>query len=435
MIHPAFTMIINLLLSLIPLISTESKEKCYIYLYGTPGETIEDVYDFEYRGLYYEFAGEGEVNLVRKSTLKVPMAMECLYEEILDIAYNSEINRCYTGDIVVPDSVEFEDKKYRVASVNQHAFSFSKDLRSVVFNSNVDFPIDHYDYSTFGHFYMCKDLQKVVYHDSLTVLDSHLGYCSNLQEIHYPSKLTSITSSFNDTELTEFVLSNQDGYKPSRFYIRNSFRPLYKRNAQLPEFHKITYPKCDTLHLRYSYSYYDINSESEEYVVIRPCKHIILDLCDFPFYRMVGIKSIRVISQAETPPEILLINQIDRETVYRDNAVLYVPDEAMEAYREAYYWRDFGEIRPMSEYLREENAAVDRPVCEAAEMAEPQISLRSDRGELRITASTPAEVTVWSLQGLPLWRGTVMNEAAVTLPAGVYIVTTPTSSRKYSLKF
>ncbi|MBD5193704.1 MAG: T9SS type A sorting domain-containing protein, partial [Bacteroidales bacterium] len=92
-------------------------------------------------------------------------------------------------------------------------------------------------------------------------------------------------------------------------------------------------------------------------------------------------------------------------------------------------------IRPMSEYLREENAAIDRPVCEAAEMAEPQISLRSDRGELHITTSTPAEVTVWSLQGLPLWRRTVMNEAAVTLPAGVYIVTTPASSRKYSLKF
>ncbi|MDE7450023.1 MAG: hypothetical protein K2M72_07415 [Paramuribaculum sp.] len=134
-----------------------------------------------------------------------------------------------------------------------------------------------------------------------------------------------------------------------------------------------------------------------------------------------------VISQAIIPPEVKLIDQCEGE--YRGIAVLYVPDESMEAYRDAYFWCDFGEIRPMSEYLREENAAIDSPIV--SEAVEPMISLSNDRGELHVTASTPAEVTVWSLQGLPLWRGTVVDEAAVTLPAGVYIVTTPTSSRKY----
>ena len=66
-----------------------------------------------------------------------------------------------------------------------------------------------------------------------------------------------------------------------------------------------------------------------------------------------------------------------------------------------------------------------------SEVTESHISLRSDREELHITATQPVEVTVWSLQGLPVWRGKVVDEATATLPKGVYIITTPTSSRKY----
>ena len=150
-----------------------------------------------------------------------------------------------------------------------------------------------------------------------------------------------------------------------------------------------------------------------------------------------GLKKMTIVSEASVPPEVLIYDTTgipgSFDSEFRTNSVLYVPDEAMKAYREAYYWRDFGEIRPMSEYLREENAAIDSPIV--SEAAEPMLSLRSDREELHIAVSAPAAVTVWSLQGQALWQGTVMDEAAVSLPAGVYIVTTPTSSRKYSLKF
>ncbi|MDE7450252.1 MAG: hypothetical protein K2M72_08595 [Paramuribaculum sp.] len=117
------------------------------------------------------------------------------------------------------------------------------------------------------------------------------------------------------------------------------------------------------------------------------------------------------------------------ETKYRNRAILYVPDEAIEDYKTADYWQDFGEIRPMSEYLAEEEAAIDGPIVDVDGVAEVEMS--SNGSELTLSVSVPTEVTVWSLQGQAVWRGKVVDEAAITLPHDVYIITTPNSVRKY----
>ena len=410
-------MLINILLALISLLSTNNEEKRYVCLHYF--QEPEILYDFEYCGLYYEFAGDNEVNLVRKKSLCVSTDMECSYDEILESAYN-EWNMCYTGDIVVPDSVEYQGKKYRVASVNQHAFSFSKGLKSVIFTSNVKMDDEDNTYKSggFGHFHMCKDLEKVVYHDSLTTFNRQLGYCPNLKELHLPPKLTSVINSFAGTGLPVIDLANQSSYVPSRFYVDECFFRAY-------ELQKVKFPECDTLHL---YTLGMPWANKFQHMVIRPCKTILFDRYELPYYPSLYVPTpLMVISQAIIPPEVKLIDQCEGE--YRGIAVLYVPDESMEAYRDAYFWCDFGEIRPMSEYLREENAAIDSPIV--SEAAESKLSLSSDREELHIAVSAPAEVTVWSLQGHALWQGTVMDEVVVSLPKGIYIVTTPTSSRKY----
>ena len=435
-------MILNILLALLPILGlgenavaqqsqmslkddTSTLEKQY---YVTHLQDIERVCDFECDGLFYEFADGDNVTLVREKSVFLELDWEVPYDRICEIACARDENLCYTGDITVPDSIEYNGKRYRVAYVNPYAFSICKGLRSVKFTS----PIKNQklDSKMSGCLFNYNpDLTSVIYHDDMKEIDSHFFISPSLEHIHFPKKLSSLTGSLRYLTLTEIDLDNHDTYNPSRFYMD------YLTCSFSDSLNCVKMPECDTLDIK-GFVYYYCHKASR--IVFRPCSVIeMTDASYFGFPMSYGSKKMTVVSEGVTPPKVIVSDGTGNEVHFEDNygycakSILYVPDEAMEAYGEAYYWCDFGEIRPMSEYLREENAAIDRPVCEAAEMAEPQISLRSDRGELRITASTPAEVTVWSLQGQALWQGTVMDEAVVTLPKGIYIVTTPTSSRKY----
>ncbi|MBD5243644.1 MAG: hypothetical protein HDS60_06115 [Barnesiella sp.] len=434
-------MILNILLALLPLFGSGEntitlqadsslkdetgtvEEKQY---YVQRLSEMQRVCDFECDGLFYEFADGDNVTLVRENTALIDHSEERPVECRLQMAYERDENVCYTGDITVPDSVEYDGKKYRVAYLNPFALSLCKGLRSITFTSSFEEQILHCPYNICC--FTCNlDLTSITYPDDMTEIIGQIYISPSLTDVHFPKRLSKLFSTIRYCDMTEVDLDNHDPYNPAKFSI--DYRSLYS----CENLARIKMPECDTL----SFDGFNCHEcRKVEQIVFRPCSVIEMLRVEFLWYSMkYGLKKMTIVSEASVPPEVLIYDTTgipgSFDSEFRTNSILYVPDEAMEAYREAYYWRDFGEIRPMSEYLREENAAIEGPVCEAAEMSEPQVSLRSDRGELHITASTPTELTVWSLQGLPLWRGTVMDEAAVTLPAGVYIVTTPTSSRKY----
>ena len=73
---------------------------------------------------------------------------------------------------------------------------------------------------------------------------------------------------------------------------------------------------------------------------------------------------------------------------------------------------------------------VESPVAEAANVSE--ILLDSKGAELHISVSEPTEVSVWSIQGAQVWRGRIADDTTLSLPHGMYIITTPTSTMKYS---
>ena len=431
-------MILNILLALLPILGLGENAVAQQSQTSLKDDTTtqykeyysdskrEKIYDFEYDGLYYEFADGDNVTLVREYTLYINILAEMWIERIYQEAYDIELNKCYTGDIIVPDSVEYEGKRFKVAYLNPYALSFNKGLKSITFTSPFQIKETNDKYGTLFPILYNQDLISLSYPDGMTEIYGQVFSCRSLTDIRLPNELVYIRKSFRDIGVSEINLDKQGSSIPSKYTLCDfSF-------GQCENLTRAIMPQCDTLYLD-SFNFWACTNMKQ--IIFRPCSTIEMIGMDVLVYPILDEPiSMKVVSEAVTPPNIILTDagvKVGFNTEYRKMAILYVPDEAMEAYGEAYYWCDFGEIRPMSEYLREENAAIDRPVCEAAEMAEPQISLRSDRGELHLTASTPAEVTVWSLQGLPLWRGTVVDEAAVTLPAGVYIVTTPTSSRKY----
>lgn len=413
-----FYNLLLILLSVLPWLKAESKA------YQVDGTyQIEDIYDFECDGLYYEFAGENDVYLVREKSVMLHLDSESIFREPIwkDAYYFQEENVCYTGNIVIPDSVEYKGKKYRVAAVNHYALSFSRGLKSVTFTSDINFTWrPQYDSET-RPFFFNESLESVVYPDCKTEIINQITWASSLKTVHFPYNLTKLSVSLTHTGISEVDLDNHGEYNPSCFTVRNCF-------DNSPNLKKIKFPECDTLIIDGCSL---AESHKLEQIVFRPCNMLILPCSGEIFYHLYYTLDypIKTISESMIPPVVDYYDDPSYNIQYRSKAILYVPDEAIEDYKTADYWQDFGEIRPMSEYLAEEEAAIDGPIVDVDGVAEVEMS--SNGSELTLSVSVPTEVTVWSLQGQAVWRGKVVDEAAITLPHDVYIITTPNSVRKY----
>lgn len=120
-----------------------------------------------------------------------------------------------------------------------------------------------------------------------------------------------------------------------------------------------------------------------------------------------------VVSRNTVPPVVE-----DANTFYGVNladATLIVPDEAIDAYRAAEHWRDFGTIIKQSAGI----AAVTDDNAPAVTVTDGVITVHSGDG-------TPAQV--YTLDGA--LAATVADGASVRLTPGAYIVTTHTASTK-----
>ena len=418
-------MILNILLALVSLFT----EKTYPKTYWAFGE-IEGmiVYDFKCDGLYYEFADENEVNLVREKPAIIQYGWLTDVEYLYTIAYDNRSNVCYVGDIVIPDSVSYEGRKYKVASINTYALSFSRGLKSITFTSDIPikFPVSDYygepNREGAGLIHN-RDLTTVTYYDSTTTIISQLRRCPSLKTVNFPYKLESIVRSFEECGFTEVDLDNHGDYNPSRFTLEESFD--YSTSLR-----KIKFPECDTLvfkNNRFS------GCPNIEAFVLRPCSVIVQGSNEFLSYTSSDSKkwNARVISESVVPPKVIPMEDGESFRVeYRHHRMLYVPGESVSAYREAPYWKDFWHICPISEYYALEMVEVESPVAEAANVSE--ILLDSKGAELHISVSEPTEVSVWSIQGAQVWRGRIADDTTLSLPHGMYIITTPTSTMKYS---
>ena len=126
-----------------------------------------NAYDAQIDGIYYTFNGdEAEVT--------------CLD---LDRSYN--VN-AYSGAIVVPESVNYDGKDYRVTSIGEGAFDNCKNLTSVILPKGVE-SIGNY---SFGG---CKSLTAVALPEGVKSIGTGaFSGCTSLESVTLPSSLTSI---------------------------------------------------------------------------------------------------------------------------------------------------------------------------------------------------------------------------------------------------
>ena len=135
-------------------------------------------YDVEVDGLFYEI--DGDSVLVTSG------------------------DKSYSGDIVIPESIIINDRKYSVTSIGEGAFFFCSGLKSVTIPNSV---------TSIGYhaFYYCTGLTSVTIPNSVTSIGEGAFYgCSGLASVTIPNSVTSIgNSAFSDCSgLTSVTIAN-----------------------------------------------------------------------------------------------------------------------------------------------------------------------------------------------------------------------------------
>ncbi len=125
-------------------------------------------YDFEVDGIYYDKNSDG-TNVT--------------------VTYKTTSDRGYSGSVVIPSTVTYNDTEYSVTSIRGSAFSGCSGLTSIDIPNSV---------TSIGQnaFYRCSGLTSIDIPNSVTSIGSYAFYgCSGLTSITIPESVTSIESS------------------------------------------------------------------------------------------------------------------------------------------------------------------------------------------------------------------------------------------------
>ena len=179
-------------------------------------------YDFKVDGVYYSKIDDTSVRVTCKT--------------------NTSSND-YSGDIVIPATVEYDGIAYFVREIGAQAFINCSNLNSVVISEGVE----SVNYMAFGYcsnltsvsipesvttlggnvFRSCRSLTEVVIPDSVQLMGSYCFYfCSGLTRVHLPEKLSEIGTHTFDycTSLTDVNIP--DGVKTIKEYAFVSCKSL-----------------------------------------------------------------------------------------------------------------------------------------------------------------------------------------------------------------
>ena len=247
-------------------------------------------YDAEIDGIYYNLSGD-EAEVTYKTE-------------------NAEDN--YAGDVVIPESVTYMDKEYRVTSIGRKAFFYCKDKVFVTIPKSVNV----IGFLAFG--------------GCLTSLDSETFYgCKSLVSINIPEGVKRING---DTFLGCSSLSSVTLSESVKFIGTGAFMSCTSLT-------KIIIPDgVEGIHER----------------VFEGCKNLksitlsknLAHLGQDAFYKCSNLTEI--ICKAQNPPATRYIDKvaIDRPGgvfygVDKQDCKLYVPKGCEEAYRASDLWKDF----------------------------------------------------------------------------------------------
>lgn len=92
----------------------------------------------------------------------------------------------YSGSVVIPDTVTYSDKQYKVTAIGASAFAYCGGIQSITIGNNVSIIGDK-------AFLGCDQLMEIGFPQSLTSIGKYaFSFCSGLRAIDLPNSVTSI---------------------------------------------------------------------------------------------------------------------------------------------------------------------------------------------------------------------------------------------------
>lgn len=101
---------------------------------------------------------------------------------------NNNFKNKYKGDIVIPETVEYEGSTYSVVGINSHTFEGCSEMTSITIPNSIK-SIGSYAFSC------CSSLTSITIPNAVTTIrDNTFEYCSSLTSIYIHSGITSIAT-------------------------------------------------------------------------------------------------------------------------------------------------------------------------------------------------------------------------------------------------
>ena len=324
--------------------------------------------DFEVDGIAYNILSDTEVEVTSK-------------------------DNSYKGQVVIPSSVTYERKRYNVTSIGYKAFFCCYSLTSIVIPNSVTnigelaFGWDHFTSIKIPNgvtsieraaFYQCSFLTSVVIPNSVTSIGKEAFiYCSSLTSITIPNSVTNIgqsafkgCSSLTSIKIPNSVTSIEYGVffdcsALTSVEIPNSVTSIGKSAfCRCSSLTSIEIPNSVTSMADHVFSECSSLTSIEipnsvtsiGWNTFKGCSSLASVEIPNSVTRIYtgafsGCSSLTsVICHAEKTPYVVNVFP-DVEDVFKDvpqsEATLYVPASALEAYKTAYPWKDFGTILPI----------------------------------------------------------------------------------------
>ena len=242
----------------------------------------------------------------------------------------------YTGDLIIPESVDYEGETFKVTSIGTAAFSSCSLLTSIIIPSSV---------TSIGSsaFQRCFGLTSITIPNGVIKIGSNAFWnCRNLTSITIPKSVTDIRDNpFYDCNLTSIVV--EDG------------NPKYDSRDNC---NAIIETATNTLITGCNETIIPNEVTTIGWAAFRGC----LDLSSIAIPKSVKLirwnaflncNNLKTIKTYAIEPICLGSDQNDNsDTVFRgvdkDECVLYVPDHSVEKYQTAEGWKDFKQILPLS---------------------------------------------------------------------------------------
>lgn len=264
-------------------------------------------YDVKIDGIYYYLSGD-EAFVTYQGYEEEEQDGNTVYTYISD----------YTGDVVIPETVTYEGKTYRVTAIGNHAFRDCSEVTSITIPESVD--------SIGAYAFRYTNLTAITIPESVTTISgAAFQGCTGLTSIDIPESVDSIAQfAFNYcSSLSSFTI------------------PMGVRSIEYASFRgcampSITIPEGVTA--MYDGAFQGCNALTS---VTIPSTMTYIDA--YVFYGCTSLTE--VYCHAENIPET---KDYTFDGVPFASATLYVPASAIDKYKTTEPWSNFGSIVPLT---------------------------------------------------------------------------------------